>query len=316
MYDYNRGYAPDIEASGVSDIFRLPKFSYWFFRSQRDPAEPVAGSPVGPLVWIASYWTDHSPLEVRVYSNCDEVALYLNHQLVGRRRPEASRVACNLKHPPFTFKLGCFEPGTLTAVGYLNGHEAARDERRTPGEASAVTLRFDTSGRPFGGNGKDTVFCYADLKDKSHEIVPGGVAPVFFGATGEARLVGSNPILSEAGTATILLESDSSTPVCSVYAICLFTQQDQTRILSAAASPNGHRPPDFAVHYTLDGTDPTPASPTYHKPVPATPHVRAALFVDQQAVAWADSRARAAATSEKTILTAKAAAAPQHPPSH
>jgi beta-galactosidase len=55
MFDYNRGCAPDLESSGVMDIFRLPKFSYWFFRSQRDPGELVAGRPVGPVIYIANY---------------------------------------------------------------------------------------------------------------------------------------------------------------------------------------------------------------------------------------------------------------------
>ena len=119
MYDYNRGYADDVESSGVMDIFRLPKFGYWFFRSQRDAAEPLTGDAFGPVLFIANYWTDQSLLDVRVFSNCEEVALYLNGELVGRRRPDVSRITTNLRHAPFTFKLAQFQPGTLRAVGYI-----------------------------------------------------------------------------------------------------------------------------------------------------------------------------------------------------
>ena len=61
MFDYNRGYAPDLESPGVMDIFRLPKFSYWFFRSQRDAGELIAGCSLGPVIYIANYWTADSP---------------------------------------------------------------------------------------------------------------------------------------------------------------------------------------------------------------------------------------------------------------
>lgn len=306
MFDYNRGYAPDLESSGVMDIFRLPKFSYWFFRSQRDAGELIAGRPLGPVIYIANYWTADSPLEVRVFSNCEEVALYLNGKLVERRRPDTSRVSTHLKHAPFTFKPDRFQPGTLQAVGYLGGREVTRCERRTPGELDGLTMEFDLSGRPFAGGDKDMTFCYASLKDKTGTLVPAARTPVFFGTTGPVQLVGDNPIMSEAGTATILVASDIPKPRCAIYAICLMNEKDRTRILSAAASPDGTKVPDYKIHYTTDGTEPSARSPVYSGPVKNAPQLRAAILVNEEVVARADSRTSAPATSDSAVSVAKA----------
>jgi hypothetical protein len=291
------------------DVFRLPKFSYWFFRSQRDADEPVANQPAGPVVFIANYWTPHSALEVRVFSNCDEVALYLNDQLIGRRRPDHCRFSTNLRHAPFTFQLDRYEPGALRAVGYLAGREAARAERRTPGEIAELSLRFDLGGKPFAAAGRDAVFCYAELLDAAGTTVPTGAIPVFFGINGpdnQARLSGHNPILSEAGTAAILLESQAPRPACAVYAIGLVKERNQTRILSAAAAPDGARVPEYRICYTTDGTEPSVTSPVYSGPVRNAADLRAAILVEGQTVASADSRASARSTSDKAVLTAKA----------
>jgi beta-galactosidase len=298
MYDYNRGYADDVESSGVMDLFRLPKFGYWFFRSQRDAGELIAGQPLGPVLFIANYWTGQSPLDVRIYSNCEEVGLYVNGQLVGRQRPDVSRVTTNLRRAPFTFKLAQFQPGTLRAVAYIGGRQVASAERRTPGEPDSVAVRFDLSGCAFGKNQRDTAFCYADVRDKNGTIVPAASIPIFFGAAGNARLVGSNPIMAEAGTGTILVDSDTANPACAVYALCLLQGENQTRVLSAAASPDGSPAPDYAIRYTTDGTEPKADSPLYSEPIDNTPRLRAAVFVGGQSLACADLRARAASTHD------------------
>ena len=116
MFDYNRGYAPDIESSGCMDLFRLPKFSRDLFRSQRPPDEDLPVADSGPMVFIASYWTPESSTDVRVFSNCDEVELRLNGTLVERRGPDEDRLSTHIKHPPFTFQLNRFEPGALEAI--------------------------------------------------------------------------------------------------------------------------------------------------------------------------------------------------------
>jgi beta-galactosidase len=284
MFDYNRGYAPDIEASGVMDIFRLPKFSYWFFRSQRDASELVGGQPVGAMAFIANYWTPDSPREVRVFSNCEEVALSLNGKLIERRRPDTSRISTHIKHAPFTFTLDHFEAGTLKAVGFIGGREVTFHERHTPGPATALALRFDLSGRPFAAAGKDTLFCHADLVDANHTILPTGKFPMFFGTDGATRLVGQNPIATEAGIATVLLESDTANSAATVYALTLIPDGQQTRILSTAASPNGKPVTNYTIHYTTDGSEPSTRSAEYKNPIRSHPQLRVAIVVNGKVI--------------------------------
>ena len=206
MYDYNRGYATDLESSGIMDIFRLPKFSHAFFRSQRDPQEVLPGLAGGPMVSVATYWTAQSPLDVRVFSNCEEVELLLNGRSLGRQKPDRNRTTTNLAHPPFTFKVARFAPGELKAVAYLHGKAVARHSVQTPGAARRLELALDLSGRPLAAGG-DLVFAYARLVDTNGTVVPDAALPVKFHVEGDAQLVGDNPIAAEAGIATVLLKT-------------------------------------------------------------------------------------------------------------
>ncbi|MGL1885794.1 MAG: glycoside hydrolase family 2 protein, partial [Reichenbachiella sp.] len=115
MFDYNRGYADDIESSGISDIFRIPKFAHAFYQSQRNPYIEPSHEFVttGPMVEIASYWSEHSSEKVTVYSNCEEVALYLNDVLVEKKRAVSEGFSSELDFPPFHFSIEQFEAGEL-----------------------------------------------------------------------------------------------------------------------------------------------------------------------------------------------------------
>ena len=181
MFDYNRGYAPDVESSGCMDLLRLPKFSYHFFRSQRDPS-------TGPVVFIASHWMPGSSPDVRVFSNCEEVALSLDGRLLERRRPDRDRISTRLAHPPFTFRISGFRPGRLEAVGYLAGRPVARHAVRTPGPIEQLTLELDLAGRPVDRGRGDVFFCRALLRDAQGSVVPDAWENVAFGVTGDAML--------------------------------------------------------------------------------------------------------------------------------
>ena len=205
MFDYNRGYAPDIESSGIRDIFRIPKFTNYFYASQADPDLAAYDSEFyGPMAYIANYWSDPEFTDVKVYSNAEEVALFLNGEEIARQQPDTDRVSTELNYPPFTFNDLEFEPGTLKAVGYINGEPVAEHERMTPEEPTGLSLRADLSGQEIQSGKNDVVFVYASIADENGTTVWDADHEVTFRLDGEGELIGHNPINAEAGIATIL----------------------------------------------------------------------------------------------------------------
>jgi len=209
MFDYNRGYSPDIESSGISDIFRIPKFAYYFYQSQRD-ANVVLDKKLfsGAMVNIANLWTPESPLNITVYSNCDEVALYLNDVLVSKEKPTINNNSDKLEHAPFIFKVAEFKAGTLRAEGFINGKKVASNSVKTPETASKIELSYDLSSVKINPDFPDMVFVYAKITDKNGTVIPTATNEVkFILAEGNAEIIGQNPVQAEAGIATVILKT-------------------------------------------------------------------------------------------------------------
>jgi beta-galactosidase len=290
MFDYNRGYAPDIESSGCMDLFRIRKFSYSLFRSQRPASEYLRSAESGPMVSIASYWTGDSSPNVRVFSNCDEVALLLNGELVERRGPDSNRISTHLAYPPFTFDVGRFQPGKLDAIGYVDGRETVTHSVRTPGVVERMDLWLDEAGRLFAMDGKDVAFLRAELRDSLGVTVPDAWENVFFGATGDVELVGANPFSSEAGIASVLVQTDVRRPRGVVYALCVVRDGERVRVLSEAVSVGGDVEP-YEIRVTEDESEPEAEAPLYEAPLVTQGRMRAALFVAGSRVVEADTDA-------------------------
>ena len=204
--DYSRGCAPDHCTSGIVDVFRLPKFAYYFYESQRDPTE---GFMANPAVFIASYWTAQSALPVRVFSNGDEVELLCNGVSLGRRKPDQDRFSRYLAHAPFTFPVRTFEPGELKAIAYLGGKPVGEHVVRTPGKPERIRLVTRLSGISVEPNAQDAFFVHAEMVDRNGTLVPDTDLPVHFVVTG-AELASPQRVCAEAGIATALLLSAGS----------------------------------------------------------------------------------------------------------
>lgn len=201
MFDYNRGCATDIESSGIMDIFRLPKFTFWFYKSQADDE---------PVCFIAGYNTTASAKYVRVFSNGDSVALYRNGVLISAQKPDRNSNTTNLSHPPFTFAMDTFETGTLKAEAFKNGKSWSDYSITTAGKAANLSLEADLSNRELRADGGDIIFIYASVTDLTGNVRYDSTLPVHFMVEGDASLVGDNPVNAEAGIATILLKAGST----------------------------------------------------------------------------------------------------------
>ena len=207
MFDYNRGYADDIEASGIMNLFRLSKPSYYFYQSQRDFNDPFGK----PMIHIANEWKKDSPLDVRIFSNCEEVELFLNGKSVGKQKPNQDKISKNLKHPPFTFKLPKYNPGKLEAKGFINNINVVNHIVNSPVKPSKIKIELDVSGKKIDVNNDDIVFVYASILDKNETVLTNANDKVEFKLKGNAEIIGDNPVKTEAGVASILIKTNTKT---------------------------------------------------------------------------------------------------------
>ncbi len=200
MFDYKRGYAPDIESSGIMDIFRLPKFAFYFYQSQRDAAE------CKPMLFIANYWNDPATKSVKVYSNCDEVELFLNGKSIAKQKPDTGSMNSNLKHAPFTFKVD-YAAGTLIAKGYIKGQPVSSVTQSTPGQPYAIKLTVDYSGKPLRAGNSDIVFVYASIVDKNGSVIQNAGHQLQLSIHGPGTVVGESFVKAEGGVAAYIIKS-------------------------------------------------------------------------------------------------------------
>lgn len=237
--DAFRGYHHQPFLGAPLDLFRIPKFDYFMFQSQRPPQVQRARTGSGPMVFIANYATFHSPLDVIVFSNCEQVRLTQNGKPVATQEPDGGY---RTPHPPFTFKVGNFSDtrsmlfanptspdaprvpiGELRAEGLIGGKVVAEHLIHSPGVPRSIRLRVDTCGLDPVADGADWVRVYADICDAREMTYPYGDDMVTFSVSGEATLIGderifANPVRAEAGIATILVRMTKTAGLVSVSA--------------------------------------------------------------------------------------------------
>lgn len=187
-----------ISNHGVADIFRIPKFAGYFYQSQRD------AGVYGPMVHIANFWRNGSPKNIVVFSNCDQVELFVNGTSQKKISPN---LYTNLPSGCYQWNNVNFSPGNLRAVGYINNQEVASHTWHTPGAPAKVTLTPDTSTIVTGGEMTRVVIMVAD---DNNPFVPYDKTKVTISVSGAGDFIGESPIAMENGVAAFYVRSRAS----------------------------------------------------------------------------------------------------------
>lgn len=99
---------------------------------------------------------------VEIYSNCEEVELFLNGKSLGKKSKPAD-------DSPRNWKVN-FETGTIKAIGFNGGKIVANYELRTAGKSARILLSVDKSA--IANNWDDVAFVTVTVVDENGTIVP------------------------------------------------------------------------------------------------------------------------------------------------
>lgn len=218
--DHQRGYNPDPFWGGLLDVYRIPRYSYFLFRSQYDPDLKVPGISTGPMVYISHELTYISDRDVVIYTNCQQVHLTWMGRDLGTRGPDPG---AHEPHPPIIFK-NAFDIHPISgelykqhrlemvADGLINGQVVCHTVKEYPQRTAGLHLVVDDQGVPLQADGSDFVPVRAFVVDQYGTPKVLESAYVTFHVDGPGEIIGGeanhgNPMKTEFGEATTLVRA-------------------------------------------------------------------------------------------------------------
>ena len=136
-----------------------------------------------PMVYVAPSWGlntyEGRPVDLWVYSNCDEVQLTLNGKSLGKKSvPRYGHISW-----PVTYK-----SGKLVATGLKNGKKIVEQVLETPG--MPVSLRVESSKQTLRPDGQDVVVLDFTVLDEKGREVPGAAVALSVSVSSNIRILG------------------------------------------------------------------------------------------------------------------------------
>jgi beta-galactosidase len=222
--DHQRGYHPDPFWGGLLDVYRMPRYSYYLFKSQYDPRFKLPGISTGPMVYIAHEITQTSGKDITILSNCDEVRLTWLGKVIGTAKPETTLQG--IPHPPFVFKdvFDYHEISSkwrdrtnfieLVAEGLIDGKVVAKQVKKYAGRTTGIRLDIDSVGVGLTADGSDFIPVRASIVDNNGYMKVLATENIHFKVEGEGEIIGgvdnqANPMKTQFGTSTVLIRAST-----------------------------------------------------------------------------------------------------------
>jgi len=276
MYDYNTFHNVNERGMvwhGVCDLFRIPKYSYWWHMSELTSK---------PMAFVVRVDETHAA----VFSNCERIRLWQDegqgYKEVATQKPETSfttqdgqQIQYALHHPPFQFTVAS-KATALKAEGLIGSTVAATYEWKQFGAPVALTLEAD---RPtITADGADLSRIIVTAVDTNGTAVDNCEIPVTFAIEGIGQLIGENPVKLRAGKMIILAQSG-------------FVPGQ----LTISATANGLRPAKASLNMELVGPD-----VDMPKNLPVKQPTKRALAIGQSGVPQVNASAQAPSPGSKS----------------
>jgi len=159
---------------GIVDMCGFPKDYFFYYKAWwgREPS-----------LHVFPHWNfegrEGEEIAVWVYSNLDEVELFLNGTSLGSQKvPHLGHVQWKVK----------YQPGTIEARGSKDGKVVLTEKRETTGPT--VAIRITTDRTEIDADGEDLAMIKVEALDKEGRPVPTANNLISFKVSGEGTLIG------------------------------------------------------------------------------------------------------------------------------
>ncbi|HXR38658.1 MAG TPA: beta-galactosidase GalA [Terracidiphilus sp.] len=159
---------------GIVDMCGFPKDTFYYYKAWWGKE---------PSLHLFPHWNfegrEGDMIPVWVYSNVDEVELFVNGRSAGSQKvPHLGHVEWKVK----------YEPGFIEARGSKDGKVVLTEKRETTGPAVAIRLTADRT--EIDANGEDIAILKVEALDKEGRAVPTAGNLIGFKVSGNGALIG------------------------------------------------------------------------------------------------------------------------------